>query len=58
MRNSRWADYGWVMFFLSGLFFLSDAIQTGDLTVLGSALTWLVGVVFFVVAGRAPSVDA
>lgn len=38
---------GWIMFTLSGLFFLSDALESGDKTALGSAITWLVGVAFF-----------
>lgn len=46
-----------MLFFVSGLFFLSDAIQSGDLTVWGSSITWLIGVVFFVLAERNPSDD-
>lgn len=41
---------GWLLFTLSGLFFVSDALESGDKTALGSAFTWLVGVGFFVAA--------
>jgi len=47
MTSKRWALLGWAMFTISGFFFLSDALETGDKTALGSALTWIVGVVFF-----------
>lgn len=43
---------GWLLFTISGIFFLIDALESGDKTALGSAVTWLVGVVFFVAAGR------
>lgn len=45
-------DIGWFCFFLSGLFFLSDAIDSGDKTALGSAITWLVGIGVFIAASR------
>lgn len=35
------------MFTISGFFFLSDALEAGDKTALGSAFTWLGGVLFF-----------
>jgi hypothetical protein len=44
---------GWLLFTVSGVFFLIDALETGDKTALASALTWIVGVLFFIAAGRA-----
>jgi hypothetical protein len=44
---------GWLLFTVSGVFFLIDALESGDKTALGSALTWIIGVFFFVAAGRA-----
>ena len=52
MSVDRWALAGWFMFTLSGVFFLSDAVAAGDKTAIGSAVTWLVGVVFFVQSMR------
>ncbi len=37
-----------MLFTLSGVFFLIDALESGDKTALGSALTWIVGVFFFI----------
>ncbi len=51
MTSERWVLLGWAMFTVSGFFFLTDAIETGDKTAFGSAFTWLVGVVCFL-AGR------
>jgi len=48
-------DIGWFCFFLSGLFFLSDALDSGDKTALGSAITWLVGIGFFMAGSRIDS---
>jgi hypothetical protein len=45
---------GWLMFTVSGLFFLIDALETGDKTALASAITWLLGVGFFLVKSKAP----
>lgn len=42
---------GWALFFLSGVFFLIDALESGDKTALASAVTWLLGVGAFVLAG-------
>ena len=50
MLSHRSALAGWSLFTLSGLFFLVDAIESGDLTALGSAVTWLLGVAVFVFA--------
>lgn len=47
MTAHRWVLLGWLMFTISGLFFLADAIESGDKTALGSAITWLLGVVIF-----------
>jgi len=52
MSVDRWALAGWIMFTLSGVFFLSDAVAAGDKTAIGSAVTWLIGVGFFVQAMR------
>ena len=52
MSRLHWTLLGWLMFTISGFFFLADAIETGDKTALGSAITWLVGVVFFLLATR------
>ncbi len=49
MTNRTWALMGWSMFLLSGFFFLADAIESGDKTALGSAITWIVGVGCFLV---------
>ena len=46
---------GWLLFTVSGVFFLIDALESGDKTALGSALTWIVGVLFFIAAGWAGS---
>jgi hypothetical protein len=54
MTPYRWILLGWLMFAISGVFFLVDAIESGDKTALGSAITWIVGVAFFVFAGRKP----
>ena len=43
---------GWLLFTVSGVFFLIDALESGDKTAIGSALTWIVGVLFFIAAGR------
>ena len=45
-------DVGWFFFFLSGLFFLSDALDSGDRTALGAAITWIVGIGFFIAGSR------
>lgn len=47
MTPRHWTLMAWGLFTLSGLFFLSDAIESGDKTALASAFTWLSGVVFF-----------
>jgi hypothetical protein len=44
---------GGLLFTDSGAFYLIDELESGDKTALGSALTWIVGVVFFIAAGRA-----
>lgn len=41
-----------MLFALSGVFFLIDALESGDLTALGAAITWLLGVGLFLMAGR------
>lgn len=48
MKSSQLVLIGWFLFMISGLFFLADAIETGDRTALGAAVTWLLGIVFFV----------
>lgn len=55
MSSHRLQLLGWLLFALSGLFFLTDAVETGDKTALGAAITWLVGVVAFLMAGRRDS---
>ena len=50
MSANQWAYLGWMMFTLSGVFFLIDALETGDKTAIGAAVTRLVGIVFFLVA--------
>lgn len=54
MRRMRisMADVGWFLFALSGLFFLSDALDSGDRTAMASAVTWLAGIVFFLIGSR------
>lgn len=52
MTRLRWVQLGWFMFTVSGIFFLADAIESGDKTALGSAVTWLVGVAIFLFGGR------
>ena len=47
MTAKRWAYLGWIMFTLSGVFFLVDAVESADRTGLGAGITWLIGVVFF-----------
>lgn len=48
VNAKRLALIGWGLFTVSGVFFLIDALESGDKTALGSALTWLAGIVFFV----------
>jgi len=52
MSQSRLVRAGWMMFALSGLFFLVPAIRNRDLWSLGGAITWLIGVGIFLVAER------
>ncbi|MFT7475429.1 MAG: hypothetical protein ACI81L_002368 [Verrucomicrobiales bacterium] len=54
MNENRLALIGWLMFTVSGLFFLIDALETGDKTALASAITWLLGVGFFLVRSKTP----
>ena len=44
---------GWLLFNVSGIYIMIDALESGDKTALGSALTWIVGVLFFIAALRA-----
>ncbi len=53
MSSKNLVLIGWLLFTVSGAFFLIDALESGDKTALGSALTWIVGVLFFIAAGRA-----
>jgi len=48
----HWVLLGWALFALSGVFFLIDAIESGDKTALGSAITWILGVGCFLVVYR------
>lgn len=50
--GTRLAFYGWIMFAISGLFFLVGALRDGDAMTLGAAITWLVGVAMFLFASR------
>ncbi len=52
MSHSRLALSGWMMFALSGLFFLVPAIRSGDVWALGAAITWLIGVGLFLLDAR------
>jgi len=52
MSSSRYATAGWLMFALSGLFFLVPAIRNADFWSLGAAITWLIGVGLFLLDGR------
>lgn len=40
------------MFAISGLFFLVPAIRNADFWSIGAAVTWLIGVVCFLLDGR------
>lgn len=49
---SNYDRFGWLMFTLSGVFFLALGIREGDiLTVLG-AVVWMIGCVAFLLGGR------
>jgi hypothetical protein len=39
---------GWVLFAISGVFFLIIAVRDGDMLVMASAIAWLLGVMVFV----------
>jgi len=52
LDSKRLALIGWILFTVSGVFFLIDALESGDKTALGSALTWIVGVLFFIWSGQ------
>jgi hypothetical protein len=54
VNENRLQLLGWMMFTASGVFFLIDALESGDKTALGSAITWLLGVGFFLVKSKAP----
>lgn len=58
MDSRQWALLGWALFFFSGVFFLIDALESGDKTALASALTWLLGVGAFLLAGGRKGPDA
>jgi hypothetical protein len=40
------------MFAISGVFFLVPAVQSGDVWALGAAITWLIGVLLFMIDAR------
>ena len=50
--EQRWQLAGWAMFAVSGVFFSIAAVQARDWLGVGSAVTWLLGVAFFVVTAR------
>jgi choline-glycine betaine transporter len=52
VQVKHWVLLGWALFALSGVFFLIDAIESGDKTALGSAITWIIGVGCFLVVYR------
>ncbi len=57
MHAKRLALIGWALFTVSGVFFLIDALESGDKTSLGSALTWLAGIVFFIWSAQINETD-
>lgn len=52
VSSVRSAYIGWLLFTISGFFFLIPAIRNRDYWSLGSAITWLLGVVFFLLSMR------
>ncbi|MGI9605872.1 MAG: hypothetical protein ACR2P0_07000 [Acidimicrobiales bacterium] len=52
MSADRLISWGWILFAVSGIFFLADALESGDLTSLAAAISWLVGVALFMAANR------
>ena len=57
MNENRLQLLGWMLFAVSGVFFLIDALESGDKTALVSAITWLLGIGFFLLKSKAPSDD-
>jgi len=46
--DERLILFGWIMFTISGFFFVALGLRDGDWFTLGSAATWLAGCAFFI----------
>ena len=44
--------FGWLMFALSGVFFLIIGIREGDGLVIAGAVVWMIGCASFLLGGR------
>ena len=44
--------FGWSMFSLSGIFFLTLGLRDGEWLTVGGALVWMLGCASFLVGGR------
>lgn len=58
MDAKKFELMGWFLFLVSGVFFLADALESGDKTALGSAITWMLGVGFFIWSGKIGGEDS
>ena len=52
MDHGRLGSVGWMLFAVSGVFFLIVAVRDGDGLVLASAVAWLLGVAAFLLGHR------
>jgi len=50
--EKHWQLAGWGMFAASGAFFTISAVKDGDWLGIGAAVTWLIGVAFFLLGER------
>jgi len=44
--------FGWIMFTLSGVFFLAIGVREGDLLTIGGAVVWMIGCAAFLMSGN------
>ena len=49
---NHYERFGWLMFTLSGVFFLIIGFREGDALVIAGAVVWMIGCVSFLAGGR------
>lgn len=55
--SGRFEAGGWILFFISGIFFVIIAVRDGDAMVAWSAAAWILGVVSFALGRWGPFSD-